>query len=163
MAKLILLRGNSGSGKTTIAKGLQKILQDNTILISQDIVRREMLFVKKEEKHKVEELVFQLAMYGKKHCKFVIIEGIFYSKWYQHLFRQLVDEFKGNIFAFYFDIPFEETLKRHQMRESVNEFGETQMRQWWHEKDFLEFIPETLLLKEFNEEETIRFIYEKVK
>lgn len=26
MAKLIILRGNSGSGKTTIAKGLQKSL-----------------------------------------------------------------------------------------------------------------------------------------
>ena len=41
MAKLIILRGNSGSGKTTIAKELQKSLGRNTMLISQDVVRRD--------------------------------------------------------------------------------------------------------------------------
>ena len=32
MAKLIILRGNSGSGKTTIAKGLQKKFGHGTML-----------------------------------------------------------------------------------------------------------------------------------
>ncbi len=45
MAGLIILRGNSGSGKTTIAKELQKKLGSNTLLISQDVIRREMLMV----------------------------------------------------------------------------------------------------------------------
>ena len=45
MSKLIILRGNSGSGKTTIAKELQKLFGKNTMLISQDIIRREMLNV----------------------------------------------------------------------------------------------------------------------
>ena len=49
MAKLIVLRGNSGSGKTTIAKELQKCLGRNTMLISQDVVRRDMLRVKDGE------------------------------------------------------------------------------------------------------------------
>lgn len=44
--KLIILRGNSGSGKTTTAKALQKKFGHGTMLISQDVVRREMLFVK---------------------------------------------------------------------------------------------------------------------
>ena len=47
MSKLIVLRGNSGSGKTTIAKALQKKLGHNTMLISQDEVRRNMLWVKR--------------------------------------------------------------------------------------------------------------------
>ena len=45
MTKLIILRGNSGSGKTTIAKELQKLFGKNTMLISQDVIRREMLNV----------------------------------------------------------------------------------------------------------------------
>ena len=49
MKKLIVLRGNSGSGKTTTAKELQKRLGQNTMLISQDVIRREMLKVKDGE------------------------------------------------------------------------------------------------------------------
>lgn len=43
MPKLIVLRGNSGSGKTAVAKELQKRFGRNTMLISQDAVRRDML------------------------------------------------------------------------------------------------------------------------
>ena len=46
MHKLIILRGNSGSGKTTVAKELQRLFGHNTMLISQDVVRRDMLCVK---------------------------------------------------------------------------------------------------------------------
>lgn len=47
--KLIILRGNSGSGKTTIAKELQQVFGNNTMLISQDVIRRDMLKVKDGE------------------------------------------------------------------------------------------------------------------
>lgn len=40
MGKLIILRGNSGSGKTTVAKELQKKFGCNTMPISQDEIRR---------------------------------------------------------------------------------------------------------------------------
>ena len=46
MGKLIILRGNSGSGKTTVAKELQKKFGYNTMLISQDEIRRNILWVK---------------------------------------------------------------------------------------------------------------------
>ena len=66
MSKLIVLRGNSGSGKTSVAKELQKKFGHGTMLISQDVVRREMLYVKDGEKPKVDELIYQIAKYGKK-------------------------------------------------------------------------------------------------
>lgn len=50
--KLIILRGNSGSGKTTIAKELQQVFGKNTMLISQDVIRRDMLKVKDGENTK---------------------------------------------------------------------------------------------------------------
>lgn len=40
---MIILRGNSGSGKTTIAKELQNRFGDNTMRISQDVIRRDIL------------------------------------------------------------------------------------------------------------------------
>jgi len=44
--KLIVLLGNSGSGKITVAKELQKVLGSNTMLISQDAIRRDMFNVR---------------------------------------------------------------------------------------------------------------------
>lgn len=44
--KLILLRGNSGSGKTTLARMLQHKLGRGTLVISQDVIRRDMLWAK---------------------------------------------------------------------------------------------------------------------
>lgn len=42
---LILLRGNSGSGKTTVARALQRQRgRDQLAVISQDVVRREVLW-----------------------------------------------------------------------------------------------------------------------
>lgn len=162
MSKLVIMRGNSGSGKTTVAKGLQKKLGHGTMLISQDVVRREMLYVKDGEKPKVEELLFQLAMYGKNNCDVVILEGILNSKWYNNLFERLLKEFENNIFAYYFDIPFEETLERHKQKPNAHEFGEAEMREWWHEKDLLQCIPETLLGQELEKDEIVNMMYEKV-
>ena len=45
MKKLVILRGNSGSGKTTVARALQRKIGFNTMLISQDEIRRNMLWV----------------------------------------------------------------------------------------------------------------------
>lgn len=162
MSKLVIIRGNSGSGKTTVAKGLQKKLGHGKMLISQDVVRREMLYVKDGEKPKVEELLFQLAMYGKNNCDVVILEGILNSKWYNNLFERLLNEFESNIFAYYFDIPFEETLERHKQKPNAHEFGEAEMREWWHEKDLLQCIPETLLGQELEKDEIVNMMYEKV-
>ncbi|MCH5339689.1 MAG: zeta toxin family protein, partial [Acetatifactor sp.] len=46
MSKLIILRGNSGSGKTSVAKELQRQIGRNTLILPQDTVRREMLWAK---------------------------------------------------------------------------------------------------------------------
>ena len=44
--KIIILRGNSGSGKTTVARALQKKFGYNTMMSSQDEIRRNILWVK---------------------------------------------------------------------------------------------------------------------
>ena len=104
------------------------------------------------------ELLFQLAVFGKKHCKVVIIEGIFNSKKYLDLFYRLNILFKDNVYAFYFDIPFEETLLRHKNRLESKEFGEIEMKKWWHDKDLLKNISEIIIGKDLNSIETIDFI-----
>ena len=160
--KLIILRGNSGSGKTTTGKALQKKFGHGTMLISQDVVRREMLFVKDGPDTEASQLLSELAFYGKKHCNVIILEGILNSKWYKKLFENLYDEFNNEIFAYYFDISFEETLIRHKHKPNAHEFGEIEMRRWWNEKDLLDIIPEVCLHKELSLNEIVDMIYHDV-
>ncbi|MDR3597831.1 kinase [Clostridium sp.] len=162
VAKLIILRGNSGSGKTTTGKALQRKFGHGTMLISQDVVRREMLFVKDGLNPEASELLLELALYGKSHCNIVILEGILNSKWYKKLFKNLLDKFNSQIFAYYFDIPFEETLNRHQQKPNAHEFGEKEMREWWNEKDLLDIIHEVYLHKELSLNEIVDIIYQDV-
>jgi adenylate kinase family enzyme len=161
-AQLILLRGNSGSGKTTAGKALQRKFGHGTMLISQDVVRREILFVKDGPDTYAIQLLIDLTSYGKKHCKIVILEGILNSKWYKKLFEKLLKEFGDQIFAYYFNIPFEETLKRHKHKPNAHEFGEKEMREWWNEKDLLEIIPEVCLNEELSLNEIVDMVYHDV-
>lgn len=72
-SKLIILRGNSGSGKTTVAKSIQDHYGTATLLVSQDTIRRDMLKVHDREGNLSIDLIRQVAEYGKSKCKYVIV------------------------------------------------------------------------------------------
>ena len=162
MQKLIILRGNSGSGKTTIAKELQKKFGRNTMLISQDMIRRDMLKVKDGENTLAVPLMKELLIYGNKHSEIVILEGIMYADWYKSLFELAVLLYDTRVYAYYFDLPFEETLKRHQTKPNCNDFGEEEMRRWWREKDFSAILNEVSITCDKDEEIIVSEIYDFV-
>ena len=148
MSKVIILRGNSGSGKTTIAKEIQKNFGRNTMLISQDVIRRDMLRVKDGENTEAISLMKELLAYGREHSDIVILEGIMYADWYKPLFELAIQLYDTKVYAYYFDIPFEETLKRHQTKPNCNEFGEEAMRKWGRKKDFSDVLKERIITSE---------------
>ncbi len=142
MSTLIILRGNSGSGKSSAAKALQQKIGRNTLLIPQDTIRRDLLWTKDGKDNAALPLLTDLLHYGHAHCEHVILEGILNADWYLPLFETANKLFSGRIHAYYYDIPFEETLKRHATKDKRFEFGEAEMRRWWKEKDFIGIIPE---------------------
>ena len=79
---LIILRGNSGCGKTSTARLLQRQLGYGTMLVSQDVVRREMLRVKDSESNPAIQLMYDLCMYGNSVGYTVILESILNNKKY---------------------------------------------------------------------------------
>lgn len=160
---IIILRGNSGSGKTTISKKLQKKLGHGTLLISQDVVRREMLYVKDGVDTKVVDLLIPLILYGRENCTYVILEGILNSSWYYKLFETIKYEFGNGIYAYYFDIPFEETLHRHKSKPNANDFGETEMKRWWKEKDFINIFSEQIISKDMMEDDIVDMILHHIE
>ena len=154
---LIILRGNSG-GKTSTARLLQCQLGYGTMLVSQDVVRREILRVKDSKNNPAIQLIYDLCMYGNKVGYTVILEGILSSKKYGAMLRQLLNDFQGDKLVYYFDISFEETMRRHATKPNAHEFGELEMRQWWKEKDYLDFENEFLIRNDTSQEDIINMI-----
>lgn len=160
MPKLIVLRGNSGSGKTTAAKALQERFGPNTMLISHDMVRMQMLHVwGREGVLRSLPLLVELLRYGRRHSEVTILEGILPAGDYRPLFEAALEAYGTDIFAYYYDLPFEETLLRHRTKPNRNDFGEEEMRRWWRERDLLPMLRETVFTKEVGLEEAVETIY----
>ena len=82
-----------------------------------------------------------------------------YDEWYNPLFNVANELYGANVYSYYFNIPFEETVRRHQTRSKSQEFGEEHMRQWWREKDFSSVLEEEIISCEMDAECIIEKIY----
>lgn len=139
MPRLIILRGNSGSGKTSLAKLLQRRLGRGVMRISHDMVRMEILNIKAPGDL---PLLMEMLRYGHAHAGTTVLEGILGSDAYAPLFQLAKALYGEEIFAYYYDLPFEETLRRHASKPNRDDFGEEDMRRWWRERDLLADIKE---------------------
>ncbi|MEL6410552.1 MAG: AAA family ATPase [Pseudomonadota bacterium] len=83
MFQLIIIRGNSGSGKSTVAQSLRTRLTCKTALIEQDYFRRMILKEKDEEQNKdILELLLQTVRLAVSKNYTVILEGILHAAKY---------------------------------------------------------------------------------
>ena len=161
MSKAILLRGNSGSGKSTVAKMLQRRFGRGTLMIPQDVVRRELLWSRDGAGNPAVALMSEMARWGAQSGRIVIVEGILDAEVYEPLFRTLDAKF-DQVFAYYYDIPFDETLKRHETKPNRADFGEEDMRRWWKEKDFIGWMPERVIGADMSVDEAVESIFSDV-
>ena len=159
--RLIIIRGNSGSGKSTVAKRLQRDMGYETMLIQQDVVRREMLRVKDEPGNPAVQLIGDLAIFGHTIDNDVIIEGILPADRYAGMLWRVIEQFDES-FVYYFDIPFEETLRRHATKPNAHEFGEEDMRRWWNERDVLD-LSDHIITHDMSEDEIVAHMMRDIK
>lgn len=157
MSKLIIIRGNSGSGKSSTAKRLRYELGYETMLVPQDVIRRDILRVKDVPNNPSVQMIKDTATYGQNLGFDVIIEGILVRNIYGEMLRELTSLF-DETHVYYFDISFEETLRRHQTKPNSHEFGETQMREWYVVKDVLNLPSEKLFTDDHSQDEILRAI-----
>lgn len=69
MQHLIILRGNSASGKTSTARTLQRKFGRGTLVISQDAIRREMLWVRDEKGTQAISLLISMHIISTFHLR----------------------------------------------------------------------------------------------
>jgi adenylate kinase family enzyme len=159
---LIIIRGNSGSGKTTIAKALHNELGEDALLLSQDVVRREMLQVHDRPGNLAISLIEQIARYGIEHCQYVILEGILNKEKYNHMLQSLINLPEVTAHVYYFDLPFEETVRRHNTKKDTD-FGEEKMASWFVKSDYLGNDQEQILTQYMNKEEILTKIIGEIR
>jgi predicted kinase len=152
--KLVVLRGNSGSGKSTVAKALREKGHTKIAIVEQDYLRRFILKEKETEGSDNIALILQTVEFALEHGYNVILEGILYFPRYGKMLQKLAEKCPAN-FLYYFDVPFEETLKRHASKPNSHEFGETEMREWYKPNQHTGFASERTIPGSYSIEETI--------
>lgn len=86
-----------------------------------------------------------------------------YDEWYSPLFKTANELYGMDIYAYYFDIPFEETVRRHNTRDKKQEFGEEDMRRWWREKDFSSVFNEKIITSDIDADSIVEMIYIEIQ
>ncbi|MEU8655881.1 AAA family ATPase [Actinoplanes philippinensis] len=148
---LVVVRGNSGSGKTTTAREVRRRAGRGTACIEQDQLRRVIL---REHGGGGDDRVApgfittmaQAALDGGYH---VVLEGILHTGQYGTPLRKLIAGHAGPSACFFMDVTFEETVRRHQRREEPISVAPETMRDWYTPLDLLGVpneivIPETM-------------------
>ena len=134
-----------------------------TLLISQDVVRREMLKVHDREGNLSIDLIRQITEYGKGRCEFVIVEGILYNRRYGDMLNNLNQFYNQKTYTYYFDLSFEETVRRHKSSLKKSEFGEGSLRSWWNQNDYLGVDGETTFTNDLSQNDVLKLILNQLQ
>lgn len=144
--KLIIIRGNSASGKSTIARTIREQYGKRELtIIEQDYVRIQILNRYDGPGRPYVGLIDLIARYALNNGFHVIVEGILDAAANGAMLSQLAVDHCGENFAFYLDIPFEETLRRHAARSLANEFGAESMQGWYRSLDLIPPLDECVI------------------
>jgi predicted kinase len=134
---LIVLRGNSGSGKSSVAAEVRTRYGRGIALVGQDNLRRIVLRERDVLGGANIGLIDMVARYALDHGFHVIIDGILRAAAYGPMLDALHRDHPGVSRFYYLDVPFEETVRRHAGRPQAAEFGRAEMSGWYRERDLL--------------------------
>lgn len=136
---LIVIRGNSGSGKTTTAREVRHRYGRGCALLEQDYLRRTVL--REHDSSRTDPVApafitttARTALDLRYH---VVLEGILHTGRYATALRQLIDQHPGPSHVYYLDVSFDETVRRHQARAEQVNFTPEHMRDWYTPRDLL--------------------------
>ncbi|MGV9267868.1 AAA family ATPase [Kitasatospora sp. NPDC003701] len=134
---LIVLRGNSGSGKSSIAAALRARYGRGIALVGQDNLRRTVLHERDTDGAAAIGLVDTVARYALDHGFHVVVEGILSAARYGPMLGRLAADHRGRTRLYYLDVDLAETLRRHALRPQAAEFGSEEMADWYVGGDLL--------------------------
>ena len=153
--RLIIIRGNSASGKTSVAWAIRERFGYGLAIVSQDVIRRDILRVKDEPGNPAIGLIDLTTRYALDHGYHVVIEGIMSRQSYGEMLTGLVNDHAGSSACFYYDLDFDETIRRHANKPQAVEYGARVMREWYRERDLIPALNETILSADTEQEDVV--------
>ncbi|MET9486911.1 AAA family ATPase [Nocardia sp. NPDC006630] len=129
---LVVIRGNSGSGKSTTAGIVQhRMARSSCVVVPQDVVRRQMTWEPEAEGRLNVELIEHIALFALTRGLVVIVEGILDTNRYGAMLERLAAAAAHSL-LYAFDLTLEETLLRHAGRPLAAEVPPSMLAQWYH-------------------------------
>ncbi len=144
---LVIIRGNSGSGKTTAAREVRRRFGRGLAVLEQDYLRRTVL--REHDSAHIDPVaptfITTTARTALDLGYHVILEGILHTERYATVLHQLIANHPGPAAVFYLDVSFNETVRRHLNRDEPIPVTPDEMRQWYTHRDLLNVPGETVI------------------
>ncbi|MFI5808492.1 AAA family ATPase [Streptomyces sp. NPDC051561] len=159
--RLIVVRGNSASGKSSIAAGLREQFGRNLALVGQDNLRRIVLRERDRPGAANIGLIDMTARYALDAGFHTVVEGILYADRYAAMLEALVRDHRGISRCYYLDVSLQETLVRHASKpdlEYLTQVTDEHLRAWYRERDLLPSGVETVIDASSGLDNTVKYI-----
>ncbi|WP_433220289.1 AAA family ATPase [Dactylosporangium sp. CS-047395] len=153
-----MIRGNSGSGKTSVAHEVRRRYGRGCALIEQDYLRRIVLREHDSGAPVAPAFIVDTVRSALALGYHAVLEGILHSRRYRQPLLDLLAGHGGTAAVYYLDIPFEETVRRHANRAAHVTFTPEDMRGWYAERDLLGTPGETVIGAASTLDETVATI-----
>lgn len=144
---LVIIRGNSGSGKTTTAREVRRRFGRGAALLEQDYLRR--IVLREHDSARIDPVaptfITATARTALDLGYHVILEGILHTERYAAVLHQLIDDHPGPVAVFYLDVSFDETVRRNLGRDEPIPVAPDEMRTWYTHLNLLDIPGETVI------------------
>jgi predicted kinase len=135
--RLVVLRGNSASGKSSVAAEIRSRYGRGIAIVGQDNLRRTVLRERDIPGGANIGLIDTVARYALDRGYHTIVEGILSAARYADMLSALCQDHRGISRLYYLDVPFEETMRRHATKPQAAEYGRAEMSGWYLEHDLI--------------------------
>ncbi|MEU7908609.1 AAA family ATPase [Actinoplanes sp. NPDC049118] len=156
----VVIRGNSGSGKTTAAREIRRRYGRGCALLEQDHLRR--IVLREHDSSQIGPVapafIAATARTALDLGYHVVLEGIMHTARYATALRRLIDEHPGPSHVYYLDVGFDETVRRHRRRSEPIDVTAEQMREWYTARDLLGVDGEQVIAETSDFERTVTTI-----
>ncbi|MCM2515825.1 D-alanyl-D-alanine carboxypeptidase family protein, partial [Streptomyces griseoincarnatus] len=156
--RLVVIRGNSASGKSSVAQGLRDHYGRGLAIVGQDVIRRNVLREHDTAHGANIALLGRIAREALNAGFHVVLEGILYADRYGHMITSLVRDHRGVSHCYYLNVPLEATLVRHASKADaayLEQVTDSHLASWYRELDLLPDGLETVIPADSTLQDTV--------